>query len=126
MCSKIWGECLFSGHCLHLLVLQFTFVGQWHRPRGGVVDHRTMIEQYFAEWIRPNGLHAPRLHEAAMWLDFAERHRAEGDHNSARELIGRAIKTHPSEPELRSVEDGYAEDQEIRWFKILCPRRNSL
>lgn len=87
-----------------------------------LADHRAMIDQYFAERIRPNGLHAPRLHEAAMWLDLAERHRAAGDHNSARELIGRAIETHPSEPELRAVEDGYAEDKAIRWFKILCPQ----
>ncbi|WP_337180790.1 hypothetical protein [Sphingopyxis granuli] len=86
-----------------------------------LADHRAMIDRYFAERVRPKGLHAPRLFEAAMWLDLSERHRAAGDHNEARILVANAIETLPSEPALRALEADYAEDREIRWFKLLCP-----
>ena len=108
----------FSQPTIEALVTATAIGWTWSNS---LADHRAMIDQYFAERIRPTGLHAPRLHEAAMWLDLAERHRAAGDHNGARELIGRAIETHPSEPELRAVENSYAEDKGIRWFKVLCP-----
>lgn len=81
-----------------------------------------MIDRYFAKWVRPKGLHAPRLREAAMWFDLADGHRAEGDHDEARALIANTIETLPSEPTLRAFEEGYAENLEIRGFKLLCPQ----
>lgn len=109
----------FSQPTSEALVVATTMGWTW---TNSLSDHRTMIDRYFAERVRPNGLHAPRLHEAAMWLDLADRHRAEGDHDEARALIANAIETLPSEPALRALEEDYAEDREIRWFKLLCPQ----
>lgn len=86
-------------------------------------DHRAVLETYFTERVRPKGLHAPRLLEAAACLALAEKYRAAGDGLNARLLLGHAVEAHPAHLALRDFEATYDEQAIIDWKAILLPKR---
>lgn len=85
--------------------------------------HQRALEDYFVQRVRPSGLHAPRLLEAAMCLDLAEKYRVAGAIDDARDLLARAVDIHPYHATLRQAEIGFASDKPIDWRTILLPER---
>ncbi len=85
-------------------------------------DHQSVLDLYFTERMRPKGLHAPRLFEAAACLAIAEKYRVTGDVANAKLMIARAVEAHPAQPALRAFEAIYDEQAAIDWRSILLPR----
>jgi hypothetical protein len=81
-----------------------------------------VLELYFAERIRPKGLHAPRLLEAATCLTLAEKYRVAGNGPDAELFIARAVETHPAHPTLRDFEATYDGQVATDWRTILLPK----
>ena len=85
-------------------------------------DHRAVLELYFAERVRPKGLHAPRLFEAAACLALAEKYRAAGEVEHAELFVALAVETHPGQPVLRDFQVSYDGQVTIDWRTILLPK----
>lgn len=83
--------------------------------------HRAALDAYFAERVRPRGLHAPRLIEAAMCLVLAEKYRGAGKLADAKAMLCNAVETHPGNPELLRVETEFDGEGPISWRDILLP-----
>lgn len=84
-------------------------------------DHQNALDAYFDQRRRANGLHAPRLVEAAMCLHLAEKYRLVGDLDSARTTIARAVETHPGVPALLALEARFNGEAPIDWEAVLLP-----
>lgn len=78
------------------------------------------LEQYFHERIQKQGLHAPRLAEAAMCLALADKYRQEGNPAGAKAQLVRAFEVHPGHAGLRALIDGDLPEI-IAWRDILLP-----
>jgi hypothetical protein len=98
--------------------LIFNETGDWSTEA-----HRRALEDYFGQRVRPSGLHAPRLLEAAICLDLAEKYRVSGATDEARDLLARAVEIQPDHIALRQAEIGFASDEPINWRAILLPER---
>jgi hypothetical protein len=79
------------------------------------------LDQYFAQRVRANGFHAPRLAEAAMCLTLAEKYRQDGDIAKASAQITRAFEVDPGNAALRVLSGDNFPDV-IDWRDILLPR----
>jgi len=89
-----------------------------------LADHRAVLDRYFCERVRPKGLHAPRLFEAAACLALAEKYRLAGDAIGTKHFIAQAVAAHPAHSTLRSFEAIYDGDNVIKWQKILLPPKD--
>lgn len=89
-----------------------------------VAAHRTALDRYFVERLRPKGLHAPRIFEAAACLALAEKYRLAGETLEAKQFIARAIETHPAHSILRDMETTYDENTAICWRTILLRQKD--
>lgn len=85
-------------------------------------DHRAVLDQYFDERMRPKGLHAPRLLEAAACLALAEKYRVAGDGSNSKLFVERAFEAHPAHVGLRAFEATYDAKSAIDWKAILLPK----
>lgn len=83
--------------------------------------HAAMLDRYFSERVRPSGLHAPRLAEAAMCLTLAEKFRIAGDDVRTRGYVGMALEAHPGRLELHHLERELSMDTPLAWRAILLP-----
>lgn len=86
-----------------------------------VAEHQAALEAYFQQRYRLRSLHAPRLLEAAISLDLADKLRAQGDLDGARRLISQAVEIHPAHEALRDFEASYDGQGAINWRTILLP-----
>ena len=69
------------------------------------------------------GLRLPRLFEAAIGLALAERYRAAGNIEGARQTIVSVCDDYPEHPELRKTARDFPEDCSLDWKEILLPKR---
>lgn len=83
--------------------------------------HQKALDDYFLQRPRPKGLHAPRMIEAAMCLDLAEKYRLADALDDARAAITLAVDAHPANGELRALEAAFDPTTEIVWWKVLLP-----
>ena len=86
-----------------------------------VVEHRRTHEAYFLQREDKTGLKMPRSLEAGISLALAERYRAEGDVENARELVKRAVENCPGHEALRSLEEEFNPTEEVDWGKVMFP-----
>ncbi len=92
------------------------------QPVGWPLDiHQAALDTYRRRRGASNGLRFPRLFEAALALDLAERHRSSGNMKECRATVASAVENHPGHPGLQEFESGLRTDAEIRWRKVLLP-----
>lgn len=84
-------------------------------------QHAQAIEQYLRRRSSKNGLRFPRLFEAALALELAERYRVAGDLDRARENVSLAVENHPGHARLRGFERQLDLQVPIRWVEIFLP-----
>lgn len=83
--------------------------------------HNKAIEHYFKQRGRPRGLRFPRLYEAWISLDLAERYRLEGDILNCRRLVALAVESHPGHKCLAELETKIDLNTPIRGVDVLLP-----
>ncbi|PJH88533.1 MULTISPECIES: hypothetical protein [Pseudomonas] len=87
--------------------------------------HHQELENYFKRRRSPSGLRFPRLFEAAMSLDLAERYRLLSNVNKCREMVALAVESHPGHHQLVQMEAEITLDTPILWADVLIPRSTS-
>lgn len=97
-----------------------------HALTGQTVDwplqeHRETVDAYFKRRYEKNGLRFPRLFEAAVTLELAERWRAAGDMAECRKVVAFAVENHPGHAGLLEAETNLQPDTSISWRKIMLP-----
>ncbi|MNL39640.1 hypothetical protein D3C87_1619270 [compost metagenome] len=86
---------------------------------------RKAHDLYFQQRIRPGGLHAPRIIEAAAVLAMAERVRGDGETEETRRLLAAAVEILPESLALRAFEAAADLDGPIDWRRVLLPPKSS-
>jgi hypothetical protein len=84
--------------------------------------HTTAHDNYLAERSRPKGLHAPRVIDAAVSLELAERYRQLKQYDRAKELIGLAAENLPGHAKVIALEESFKPRASIKWQAALMPR----
>lgn len=85
--------------------------------------HQAALNNYFRR--RGKAREVPRVFEAAIILDLAERFRASGGLPSFRHLLSRAVETHPRLHGLADLEANLNDALPLSWQAVLLPRRAS-
>ena len=85
--------------------------------------HQGALDTYLHQRPRKNGLRFPRLFEAAITLDLAERFRNANDMENCRELMALAVENHPGHAGLLEAERNFQRDAPITWRSIMLPAR---
>lgn len=83
--------------------------------------HRAALNTYLRRRAAANGLRFPRLFEAALALELAERLRGSGDMEACREIVALAVENHPGHPGLLEAETNLLPAAPIRWRDIMLP-----
>lgn len=86
-----------------------------------IEDHTNAHDKYLAERSRPNGLHAPRIVDAAISLKLAERFRQLKQYDRSKELISLAVENLPGNPKLVALERNFSPRASIKWQAALLP-----
>jgi hypothetical protein len=90
---------------------------------GWPVDvHEKVVDSYFSQRVKPGGLHAPKVLNAAFCLALAERHRQAKDISKAEQWLARAVETFPGHVGIRSLETNFSPRRRIKWREVLLPR----
>ncbi|MBP6018388.1 MAG: hypothetical protein KA735_02770 [Burkholderiaceae bacterium] len=84
-------------------------------------DHRVVLNTYFRRRAAANGLRLPRLFEAAITLELAERLRCAGDMEGCREVVALAVENHPGHTELLESETNLLPEVPINWREVMLP-----
>jgi hypothetical protein len=87
--------------------------------------HLQVLESYFKRRGKPSGLRFPRLFEAAVSLDLAERFRLVGDMDQCRKMVALAVESHPGNQPLAQLEAAIAPDTPIHGADVLLPSSTS-
>lgn len=90
-------------------------------PRWALLEHEECHQEYFQKRDRKSGLRVPRTLEAGLTLALAERQRAAGSPDRARELIAFAVENHPGHAPLRALEESFHPANQLNWREILLP-----
>jgi hypothetical protein len=97
--------------------LLFNITPSWDMP-----THHNCLLHYFKTRDHKHNFRAPKVIEAGMTLQLAERYRLSEDCNAAIELIAMAVENYPSHAALRQFEiDFKLDNQLIDWASILLP-----
>lgn len=83
--------------------------------------HRAALNTYLRRRAAVNGLRFPRLFEAALVLELAERLRCVGDMEGCREVVALAVENHPGHTGLMEAETNMLPDVPIIWRDIMLP-----
>ena len=86
-----------------------------------VEEHSQAIQDYLRRRNAKNGVRFPRLFEAAMSLELAERCRSTGDMARCREYVALAVENHPGHPRLQALERQLDVQSPICWGDVLLP-----
>jgi hypothetical protein len=89
-----------------------------------IEEHQKALDEYFTQRLRPKGLHAPRVFEAAACLELAEKLRRAGNHEAARATLARAVEVHPGQADLRAFEKSFEPTTGINWKDLLLPPKD--
>ncbi|WP_355603323.1 hypothetical protein RZV17_10940 [Xanthomonas cannabis] len=84
-------------------------------------DHRAALNTYLRRRAAANGLRLPRLFEAALALELAERLRGVGDMEGCREIVALAVENHPGHTGLLEAEANMLPAVPISWRDIMLP-----
>ena len=88
-------------------------------------DYERILDDYFEQRTKRNGLRLPRAFEAGMMLHAAEQSRLDGDIGTARTLVSRATECHPGHQPLRQIEERVGSNTPIDWFEVVFPERSN-
>ncbi|MCO3309399.1 hypothetical protein FA202_04920 [Pseudomonas aeruginosa] len=83
--------------------------------------HRAALNTYLRRRSAANGLRFPRLFEAALTLELAERLRGLGDMDGCRGVVALAVENHPGHTGLLAAEAKMLPDVPINWRDIMLP-----
>ncbi|NYT79237.1 hypothetical protein H0A71_19850 [Alcaligenaceae bacterium] len=83
--------------------------------------HRATLDTYFRRRNAANGLKFPRLFEAAITLDLAERFRCVDDIDGCREVLALAVENYPGHSRLLEAETSFLPAVPINWNNIMLP-----
>lgn len=86
-----------------------------------VDEQRTALEAYVRRRSKRNGLRLPRLFEAALALELAERHRSMEDIEACQDALSWAVENHPGHPGLLHLEKDFQPSAPIDWRLVLLP-----
>lgn len=81
--------------------------------------HRALWDTYLRRRSAANGLRFPRLFEAALTLELAERFRDLGDMDGCRGVVAMAVENHPGHTGLLAAEAKILPDVPISWRDIM-------
>ena len=84
-------------------------------------DYERILDGYFEQRTRRNGLRLPRAFEAGILLHAAEQYRLDGDIGTAGTLVSRATECHPGHKPLRQIEENVGSNTRIDWFEAVFP-----
>lgn len=86
-----------------------------------IEDHVQAVEGYLRRRGAKNGLRFPRVIEAALILDLAERFRMTGRMEGCRTIVALAVENHPGHAALQALERDLQPTTPIRWLDVLLP-----
>lgn len=93
-------------------------------PGWDMKSHYDCLINYFRERDNKLKFRCPKLFEAGMILQLAERYRSSGDYHSAIEMVEMAVESYPEHTLLRQFEINFKlDDHVIDWFEILVPKK---
>lgn len=84
-----------------------------------VEAHRVALNTYLRRRAAANGLRFPRLFEAAIALELAERLRCAGDMDGCRRVVALAVENHPGHTGLLAVETNLLSAVPICWRDVM-------
>ncbi len=90
-------------------------------PQWTIEVHEKALVDYFKQRAQKYGLRLPRLFEAAVTIELAERNRASGHVDRARELVVMASENYPDHERLRSFAENFLGEEALNWRLILLP-----
>ena len=82
-------------------------------------SHQKALDSYFDRRAAKNGLRLPRLFEAAIALELAERLRYAGDMQECRKVVALAVENHPGHAGLLDLEARLADLVPISWRNVM-------
>jgi len=83
--------------------------------------HHGALNTYLRRRASANGLRFPRLFEAAIALDLAERLRCAGDMEGCRAVVALAVENHPGHTGLLEAETNLLPTVPISWRDVMLP-----
>ncbi len=89
-------------------------------------QHSSILNKYFQLRGKKSGFRSPRLLEAAIILELAERYRIASDFENCQKLIVMAVENYPGKMELQRLEQDFNRDVQINWKGILIPQATEL
>ena len=93
------------------------------RPDWPLGTNQGLYDKYFEQRGKKKELVVPRTLEAGIALELAEQFRLDGDLQSARDFICRAVESYPEHRPLQLLEEEFAPNVTIRWFNIIFPEK---
>lgn len=95
-------------------------------PDWDMKSHYDCLINYFRERDNKLKFRCPKLFEAGMILQLAERYRSSGDYHFAIEMVEMAVENYPEHTLLRQFEMNFKLDNHvIEWFEILLPKKEN-
>lgn len=83
--------------------------------------HRVALNTYLRRRAAANGLRFPRLFEAAITLELADRLRCAGDMDGCRGVVALAVENHPGHTGLLEAETNLLPAIPISWRDVMLP-----
>ena len=104
-----------------LLNLLFSIESPWD-----TTTQYDCLTKYFRNRDNKFNFRAPKIIEAGMALQLAERYRIDKDYHKAMELIAIAVENHPGHKALREFEEDFKiNESRIEWSKVLLPNHEA-
>lgn len=85
-------------------------------------SHQEAVDTYFRRRASASGIRFPRLFDAAITLELAERYRKAGDMDRCRAMVALAVENHPGHAGLLGFEAQIDPEASIRWHDVLLPQ----
>ncbi|WP_199775899.1 hypothetical protein [Pseudoalteromonas sp. T1lg24] len=93
-------------------------------PAWEMTTHYECLEKYFRERDNKLKFRCPKLFEAGIILQLAERYRSSGDYSTSIDLVEMAVENYPEHTSLRQFEiDFKLDNHPIEWTKVLLPKK---
>ncbi len=120
--EKYWSE--LSAPSIEAVLVHF-LVGIV--PNWSIAEHLEVVDIHLRDFGKVNSLRLPSALEAGMFLDLAERYRADGDFDAAQALIARAVENYPRLANLQLLEKEFDPTEPIYWPELVScsgPEKN--
>lgn len=92
-------------------------------PKWSLEDHYRQIQDYKRLRGSKSGIRFPRVFEAAVALELAERYRLAGEFELCKTMVGEAADDYPEHTELRRLVGVVGANTPLRWREVLLPKR---